>query len=473
MHRTVATATATDLAALATHTGGPLLVEGPAGSGKTWLLLERFRYLVERGTMPDRLVLLLPSASRADGARARLEERLTDGYRELVVVTPAEFAATILRRAGSRVELLDQLLSPGDRLAMLAERIDRLPLQHHDFGGNAGALLGGFIRRVDRLKAELVGVEQYVRWAAELPDDTADTAAEREFAEVFRIHELMLREAGTCDEGDLVRLALRLVAERPTGRERFEHVLIDDAQELDLAAASLARQVAGAALTVAGDPLAALTRYRGAGAARLRAFETDGATVVRLLDSRRSPDQVMNAAWALGLGRAGGERAIDPGDAGGGGPEPAAVQFWRCANERAQAQVVAAEIERLIAREQVPPGAVAVLVPAVSREGQAVSVALEERVVPHRLVGDAAFFQRAEIRDLLAWLRLLADPSDAAAVVRALARAPVELRSVDIARCTQIARRRKLDMVAALAAATESPQVPPEARERIRVFLKL
>ncbi len=74
---------------------------------------------------------------------------------------------------------------------------------------------------------------------------------------------------------------------------------------------------------------------------------------------------------------------------------------------------------------------------------------------------------------MLAWLRLLADPSDAGAVVRALARPPIELRSVDIARCTQIARRRKLDMVAALAAATESPQVPPEARERIRVFLKL
>ncbi len=100
-------------------------------------------------------------------------------------------------------------------------------------------------------------------------------------------------------------------------------------------------------------------------------------------------------------------------------------------------------------------------------------MALEERAVAHRLVGEAAFFQRAEIRDVLAWLRLLADPSDAGAVVRALARPPIELRSVDIARCTQIARRRKLDMVAALAAATESPQVPPEARERIRVFLKL
>ena len=176
MHRTVATTAVADLATLAAHSGGPLLVEGPAGSGKTWLLLERFEWLVERGTMPDRFVLLLPSSARADAARARLEERLTDGYRELVVVTPPQFAATILRRAGSRLELLDQVLSPGDRLAMLAERIDELPLQHHDFGGNAGALLGGFIRRIDRLKAELVDPDEYARWAAELPDDgTADT----------------------------------------------------------------------------------------------------------------------------------------------------------------------------------------------------------------------------------------------------------------------------------------------------------
>ncbi|HEY1569208.1 MAG TPA: PD-(D/E)XK nuclease family protein, partial [Solirubrobacteraceae bacterium] len=93
--------------------------------------------------------------------------------------------------------------------------------------------------------------------------------------------------------------------------------------------------------------------------------------------------------------------------------------------------------------------------------------------IAHHLIGEAAFFQRAEIRDVLAWLRLLADPTDAGAVVRALARPPIELRSVDIARCTQIARRRKLDMVSALAAAIEAPQVPPEARERIRIFLKL
>ncbi len=458
---------------LIAHAGGPLLLLGPAGTGKTTLLEDRFRWLAEHGALPDRIVLLVPSQARADAARARLEQALSDGYSELLVVAPAAFAAAILRRAGSRRELLDATLGAGDRLAMLAERIDELQLQHHDFGGNAAALFGGFIRRIDRLKAELIGAEDYGRWAAALSDGDPDATLEREFAEVFRAHERMLREAGACDAGDLVRLALRLLRERPSARQPFAHVLVDDAQELDLGPATLARAVAGPALTAAGDENAALRRFRGAGAQCLRAFETAGTRVVRLLGSHRCPDPVMRAAWALVTGSA---PAVSPP------PEPASpkaageipgVEFWRCANERAQAQATAAEIERLIAREQVPPGEIAVLVPEVGREGRAVSVALEERAVPHRLVGEAAFFQRAEIRDLLAWHRLLADPSDAAAVVRALARPPVELRSVDIARCTQIARRRRLDMVAALAAATESPQVPPEARERIRLFLKL
>jgi DNA helicase-2/ATP-dependent DNA helicase PcrA len=81
--------------------------------------------------------------------------------------------------------------------------------------------------------------------------------------------------------------------------------------------------------------------------------------------------------------------------------------------------------------------------------------------------------ERAEVRDVLAWTRLLADPEDASAVVRALARPPIELRQVDIARVIQIARRRKLDMIAALSSAIESPQLPPEARTRIQRFLEL
>jgi DNA helicase-2/ATP-dependent DNA helicase PcrA len=83
------------------------------------------------------------------------------------------------------------------------------------------------------------------------------------------------------------------------------------------------------------------------------------------------------------------------------------------------------------------------------------------------------FFERAGARDVLAWLRLLTDPSDSSAVVRALGRPPIELRQVDIARVVQVARKAKLDIVAALGSAIESPQMPPEARERIEHFQAL
>ncbi len=86
---------------------------------------------------------------------------------------------------------------------------------------------------------------------------------------------------------------------------------------------------------------------------------------------------------------------------------------------------------------------------------------------------DGGFLTRAEVRDVLAWIRLLIDPQDASAVVRALTRPPIELRQVDLARVIQVARRRKLDLVMGLSAASESPQVPPEARERIQRFLEL
>ncbi len=426
---------------------------GGAGAGKTRLIVERFTRFVSDGHAPERIAVCAPSAARATALRIRIEAALARGYEQLCVGTPVELAELILGRDSGST-----LLGAGDRLAVLLERIDELSLAHHDFGGSASALLGRFVRRIDRLKAELIGAEDYAAWAAGLQNEEAPL--EREFAEVYRTHERMLAEVSARDEGDLVRDALKLLRSQP---QRLDHVLVDDAQELGFAAASLIGALAGENLTVAGDPRQSALRLRGAGPERLRSFaEGDGTRVIRLEQSLRCPERIMAAARV-----AVGEEA--PGEP----PTEGEVVFWRSANRRAQAQSVAGDIEQLIAREGIQPGAIAVLVPSIIDEGQAVAVALEERAVSHRLVGEAAFFQRAEIRDVLAWLRLLADPTDAAAVVRALARPPIDLRSVDIARCTQISRRRKLDMVAALAAATESPQVPPEARERIRVFQKL
>src|SRR5205807_642667 len=192
-------------------------------------------------------------------------------------------------------------------------------------------LLGRFVRRIDRLKAELIGAEPFAAWAAE------QSEAEREFAEVYRTHERMLAAAGARDGGDLVRDALGKLERGPA--DRFEHVLVDDAQELDFAAASLVRSAGGANPFVAGDPHHALRRLRGAGRARLESFtDLEGARTIELERSRRCAARIMQAARVVL-----GEESSPDGAAAAG-----EVEFWRCANGRAEAQAVAAEVERLL-----------------------------------------------------------------------------------------------------------------------------
>ncbi|HEX5194012.1 MAG TPA: ATP-dependent DNA helicase [Solirubrobacteraceae bacterium] len=461
----------------AVHECPRMLLLGVAGAGKTRTLQARFQWLLHGGVAPERIAVLAPTANRARALEAVLETYPAAGFEQLQVLTPASLGSLLLSRAPGAPAWPIEPLSAGDRLAMLAERAQtpsghgdgELSLRHHDFGGRPTLLLGSFVRRIDRLKAELIDAERYLAWATERErDGHPDAALELEFAQVYVAHERMLMQAGARDDGGLVIDALALARARggAGGLGGFTHLLIDDAQELDLAAATLALELGVPSVTIAGDPDAALRRYRGAGAERLERFRDPDTPVVMLERSMRCAETVWRAARAAGPGRAGDDEGVDGGREG-------SVEVWRCANERSQAQSVAIDVERLVSRERIAAGDVAVLVSDINHEGQAVAAALQERAIPYRLVGEAAFFQRAEVRDLLAWLRLAVDPTDAAAVVRALARPPVELRSVDIARCTQIARRRKLDMVSAMAAATESPQVPPEARDRLHLFLKL
>ena len=132
-----------------THRGGPLLVLGAAGSGKTRVIGERFLWLVDQGIEPERVAVIAPSAGRATLLRERIESALARGYEQLFVLTPVELAGLILSGAEGG-DPLESVLGSGDRLAMLVQRIDELSLQHHDFGGNVNALLGGFVRRIDR-----------------------------------------------------------------------------------------------------------------------------------------------------------------------------------------------------------------------------------------------------------------------------------------------------------------------------------
>ncbi|HEV2059931.1 MAG TPA: ATP-dependent helicase, partial [Solirubrobacteraceae bacterium] len=464
-----------------THAGGPLLVLGGAGSGKTTVLARRFAWLVaHQHAAPESILVLTPTATGASALRRAVEDMLDRPYEELAIHTVSELCTRLLREetAEAGVDPFFAAVSRADRLALLLDRMDDLHLRRHDIGGRPAVLLADVIDRIDRLKDGFVTAADYAAWAHGLPegDDAqrARAAREAEFARLYLDHDRLLQEVGALDAGELVLRAVGLLRERPHVRtrlaERYGRVLVDEYADLGFAAALLVELLAAQheQLTVCADDDGAAHRMRAAATKNVRDFRQahPAADVIRLERSLRCPQRVLDAARAVVEPIVGRLRTPLTGAPGG------TVRFWRATDERAQAQAVAAEVERLV-RSGVSPQRIGVIVRSLRDEGRQVTLAFEERAIALRVVGEGDFFAQAEVRDVLAWLRLLADPSDAGAVVRALARPPVALRSVDIARCVQIARRRKLDMVSALRAATESPQLPPEAREHIHVFLRL
>jgi DNA helicase-2/ATP-dependent DNA helicase PcrA len=466
--------------AVVVHPGGPLLVVAGAGTGKTLTLTRRFGWLVEQGVPAGCILALTFSTPAAAEMRERLETLLDAPYEELNVATFHSFCLKLLRDEALEA-CVDPFLTPvtaADRLALLLERIDDLSLRHHEIRGNPAPLLASFVSRIDRLKDELIAADELREYAEALPSGTdaerAHANREREFARLYADHDRLLAERGALDFGDLIVRAFRLLHERPHVRERtaqrFRHVLVDEYQDTNFAQGMLLRLLVEdhSNVTVVGDDDQAIYRFRGASAKNLVEFQRElpDVTTIKLERNFRSGRRILDAAAAVVVPIQARVPKKLTGASGG------RVRFWRCSSERAQAQAVAAEAEKLIAAG-VPPQEIAVLVRSVKTEGAVVASALEERAIPFRTLGAAAYFQRAEVRDVLAWLRALADPGDSGAVVRALSRPPIELRSVDVARLTQLARRRKLDMPSAVAAALEGPQLSEEGRDRARAFLRL
>ena len=199
---------------MVTHRGGPLLVLGAAGTGKTRTLVHRHAWLAtEGGAAPEQVLALTGSEAAADALRAGVEALLDRGFEELAVHTVPGFCARLLHDEALEAGLDPFVapVTPADRLAMLLEHVDELTLRLHDFRGNPAALLAGVIARIDRLKDAMVTATEYSRWAAALPagDDRAER--EREFAAVYEAHDRLLARQGAVDIGDLVLFAHALL----------------------------------------------------------------------------------------------------------------------------------------------------------------------------------------------------------------------------------------------------------------------
>ena len=431
------------------HETGPLLIVGAPGTGKTELLARRLARLVAAGSRPESVLMIASRQATAARLRERCEALLTGSYEELWIGSWDAIGERLLREYSEEAGLdpFFDVLSRAERLAMLLDRLDQLPLRRHEIRGNPAGLLARLLARIDRLKAERIGPTTLSERARAQEDSAKDEAGreavrrELEFAELYATQDRIVAESGSLDRGDVFLALDCLLVERPDVRrriaERFGQLMVDELEEATPAERavleSLAAECPNQVLALEIGPVAEVTPAEQ----WFDAVHPAGQRV-RLVDRFRDPQ----------------------------------LGFWRCTTERAQAQAVARAVEHLVAAGAAADE-ICVLVADPAQQGGAVAAAMEERGVPFHLSGPTALFQRPEVRDAIAWLRVLADPDDSAAAARALTRPPVELRSADLARLTTIARRRKQDMVAACEAALDSPQFQPEARERILTFLKL
>ncbi len=452
------------------HADGPLLVLGAAGTGKSEVLARRLAGLAAAGTPPDRVLVIGARRATARRLRRRCEALLDRPYEELWVGCWDEIGERLLREHAEAAGLdpFFDVLGRAERLAVLLDRFDSLPLRRHEIRGNPAGLLARLLARIDSLKAERIGpttlAEVARRQAEEAGGEAGHETARREieFAELFTAHDRILAESGSLDRGDVFLALDCLLVERPDARAaiaaRFAQVMVDELEESTPAQRALLEGLAG------DNPNQLFALEAETGSARGHAEEPGAASTTT--DHPGPPAAGGLESWYRDLHPEGDAVVLEQRFR-----EPR-LRFWRCANERAEAQATAREVEHLLAAGTRADD-ICVLLADPAREGGAVAAAMEERGIPFHLAGPTALFQRAEVRDAIAWLRVLADPDDSAAAARALTRPPVELRPGDLARLTTIARRRKLDMVAGCEAALDSPQFQPEARERIQTFLKL
>lgn len=394
------------------HGTGPLLVLAGAGSGKTRVLTTRVAHLVRTMGVSSTRVLAVTFTNKAAGEmRERIARLLGEEPRGMWMGTFHSIGARLLRLHADRMGRTPEytIYDEDDTLAVLRRLMDREKVSVKEFAPKAIAAA------ISDAKNALVGAEEYVR--------LAQTPLAQAAAKVYAALEPVMRAQNAVTFDDLLVLPVELLRQHDDLRAhyatRFSHVLVDEYQDTNHAQYEFVRQIVGPEgnVAVVGDDDQSIYGWRGADIRNILDFERDypGAKIVRLEENYRSTPGILalaNVVIAQNLGRRGKTlRATRPDG------EP--VTVVKALDDRDEADAIADAIEwrRQNLRERHVDMAVLYRTNAQSR---VIEESLRRRSIPYRLVGAVRFYDRREVRDLLAWLRLTANPADDEAFRRAI-----------------------------------------------------
>lgn len=393
------------------HAEGPLLVIAGAGSGKTRVLTTRIARLIDRDGVPPDAILAVTFTNKAAGEmRERIGRLLGRAPGGMWIGTFHGIGARILRAHAALVGRTAEytIYDEADTLAVIKRLMERLGIDIRMFAPKA--LLG----EISSAKNALVDPAECATLAR--------TPLAKAAAQVYAELESTLRAANAVSFDDLLVLPVHLLRAHADVRERFarrfRHVLVDEYQDTNRAQYEFVRLVASAHgnVAVVGDDDQAIYGWRGADIRNILDFERDfpAALVVRLEENYRSTQPILalaNDVIAANEARRGKTlRATRPGG------EP--VTLLECADDRDEAEAVATAIRDWRAsRGALRDCAVLYRTNAQSR---VMEEAMRREGLPYRLVGAVRFYERREIKDLVAWLRLIANPADDEAFRRAV-----------------------------------------------------
>ncbi|MCX5145924.1 MULTISPECIES: DNA helicase PcrA [unclassified Streptomyces] len=397
-------------AAAVVHAGSPLLIVAGAGSGKTRVLTHRIGHLLAaRNVHPGQILAITFTNKAAGEMKERVEGLVGPRANAMWVSTFHSACVRILRRESKRLGFTSSfsIYDAADSKRLMALVCRDLDLDPKKFPPKA------FNAKISNLKNELIDEDAFAGQAAD--------GFEKTLAQAYAMYQGRLREANALDFDDIIMTTVHLLQAFPDVaehyRRRFRHVLVDEYQDTNHAQYTLVRELVGtgypdlppAELCVVGDADQSIYAFRGATIRNILRFEEDykDATTILLEQNYRSTQTILSAANAV-IERNENRRAKNLWTQAGTG---AVITGYVADTEHDEAQFIADEIDRLTDAGDARAGDVAIFyrTNAQSRVFEEIFIRVG---LPYKVVGGVRFYERKEVRDVLAYLRVLANPED-------------------------------------------------------------
>jgi DNA helicase-2/ATP-dependent DNA helicase PcrA len=432
------------------HTEGPLVIVAGAGSGKTRVLTRRIAALVAGGVPPWRILAITFTNKAADEMRRRVVELVGRQADRMWVSTFHSACVRILRRNADRIGYRSNftIYDDADARRLIEHILGDRGIDQKRFPPRSVAAA------ISNAKSELLDVDAYDRRAA--------TLYERRIAEIYTEYERRLVEANAMDFDDLLVRVVRLFRDHPdvlgAYQDRFLHILVDEYQDTNPAQNEIVSLLGRAQrnVCVVGDTDQSIYRFRGAEMRNLLDFERafPDARVLLLEQNYRSTTTILSAANAV----IGNNLVRQPKSLWSALGEGEKIKRYRGTDGDDEASFVANEIHELARSQGVDYADMAVFY-RTNAQSRALEAGLMERGVPYKVIGGTRFYDRREIRDSLAYLRLVVNPTDEVSLRRVLNTPRRGIGDTTLSRLVAFARERSLPFAQVLGRAEEAGAV--------------